>query len=91
MEDEKEPVDRQKIQREGLSLENAAAGLCAPEKLLDYMENFIIYHKESQKIIAMNHQFMGVNNAFLVFQDRQGRQGRLGVFWHTRGRARVFP
>ncbi|MDM8555466.1 type I restriction endonuclease subunit R [Desulfococcaceae bacterium HSG7] len=90
VEDEKEKVDREKVKRQGTSLEYAAAGLCDPGKLLDYIENFIIYHKATQKIIAMNHQFMGVNNAFRVFQRREGRQGKLGVFWHTQGSGKSF-
>ncbi|MBU0968785.1 MAG: HsdR family type I site-specific deoxyribonuclease, partial [Proteobacteria bacterium] len=90
VEDEKEKVDREKVRQEGTSLEYAVAGLCAPAKLLDYLENFIIYHKETQKIIAMNHQFIGVNKAFRVFGDRRERQGKLGVFWHTQGSGKSF-
>lgn len=90
VEDEKEKVDREKIKAEGTSLEYAAAGLCAPDKLLDFFENYIIYYQESQKIIAMNHQFIGVNNAYLAFRDRENRQGKLGVFWHTQGSGKSF-
>ncbi len=90
VEDEKEKVDREKVKREGTSLEYAAAGLCAPARLLDYIENFILYHRETQKIIAMNHQFMGVNNAFQAFKERETRQGKLGVFWHTQGSGKSF-
>ncbi|MCK8601359.1 type I restriction endonuclease subunit R [Desulfoferrobacter suflitae] len=90
VEEEKEKVDREKIKREGTSLEYAVAGLCAPEKLLDFIENFIIYYQETQKIIAMNHQFIGVNNAYRVFREREGRQGKLGVFWHTQGSGKSF-
>ena len=61
--DEKERIDRQRIKRQGTSLEIAVAGLCAPDRMLDYIENFILYYQENQKIIAQNHQFMGVNKA----------------------------
>lgn len=88
--DEKEKVDRERVRREGTSLEYVAAGLCAPDRLLDYVENFIIFHKETQKIIAMNHQFLGVNRAYAVFLERAGRQGKLGVFWHTQGSGKSF-
>ncbi|MCK9293552.1 MAG: type I restriction endonuclease subunit R [Desulfobulbaceae bacterium] len=88
--DEKEKVDRERVRREGTSLEYVAAGLCAPGRLLDYVENFIIFHKETQKIIAMNHQFLGVNRAYAVFLERAGRQGKLGVFWHTQGSGKSF-
>jgi type I restriction enzyme, R subunit len=35
------------------------------------------------KILARNHQFLGVNRAFQAVQDREIRAGKLGVFWHT--------
>lgn len=90
VDDEKEKVDRERIRKEGTSLELAVAGVCAPEKLLDYLENFIIYHKETDKIIGQNHQFIGVNKAFDVFRDRGAKEGKLGVFWHTQGSGKSF-
>lgn len=90
VESEKEKVDPAKIKREGTSVESAIAGLCAPPRMLDYIENFIIYHKETEKIIAQNHQFIGVNNAFEAFQDRKDKAGKLGVFWHTQGSGKSF-
>lgn len=88
--DEKEKVDRAAIRGEGTSLERAVAGLCAPERLLDYVENFILFHGETQKVIAQNHQFIGVNNAFERFQERGRYDGKLGVFWHTQGSGKSF-
>lgn len=90
VESEKEKVDTQKIQRQGTSVELAVAGLCAPARLLDYLENFIIYHKDTEKIIAQNHQFIGVNNAFKAFLERKKKGGKLGVFWHTQGSGKSF-
>jgi type I restriction enzyme R subunit len=87
---EKEVVNRQLISEQGTSLEFAVAGLCRPRRLLDYVENFILYHKETSKIIAQNHQFIGVNNAFERFLQREQHQGRLGVFWHTQGSGKSF-
>jgi type I restriction enzyme R subunit len=69
--DEKERIDREQIQHQGTSLEIAVAGLCAQERLLDYIENFILYYQENQKIIAQNHQFMGVNKAYDAFLRRE--------------------
>ncbi|MDX9766718.1 MAG: type I restriction endonuclease subunit R [Ectothiorhodospiraceae bacterium] len=89
-EDEKEKVDREAIRNEGTSLERAIAGLCAPRRLLDYVENFVIYHRETQKIIAQNHQFIGVNNAYERFLERGKHKGKLGVFWHTQGSGKSF-
>jgi len=87
---EKEPINRNKVEDEGLSLEFALDGLCEPSRLLDYIENFILYHKETQKIIAQNHQFLGVNNALETFKDRKSLKGKLGVFWHTQGSGKSF-
>ena len=58
--------------------------------MLDYVENFILYYKENQKIIAQNHQFIGVNRAYDTFVDRKKRQGKFGVFWHTQGSGKSF-
>ncbi|MCP4624323.1 MAG: type I restriction endonuclease subunit R [bacterium] len=88
--DEKEQVDREHIQRLGTSLEIAVAGLCAQGRLLDYIENFILYYQENQKIIAQNHQFIGVNKAYDVFLTREEKKGKLGVFWHTQGAGKSF-
>jgi type I restriction enzyme R subunit len=89
-EDEKEKIDRAQIQQQGTSLERLAAGLCAPAKLLDYVENFTLFFRETGKIIAQNHQFIGVNNAFELFERRRELEGRLGVFWHTQGSGKSF-
>src|SRR5205823_11815601 len=63
-EDEREKIDREKIKKRGTSLEGLIAGLFAPQHLLDYVENYILYYKDKQKIIAQNHQFLGVNHAY---------------------------
>jgi len=88
--DEKEKVDRAQIREEGTSLERVIEGLFPGRRLLDYVENFILYYKENQKIIAQNHQFIGVNRAYDVFLDRKDKQGKLGVFWHTQGSGKSF-
>lgn len=90
VEDEKEKVDRKQIEREGTSIEYAVKGLLNPSKLLDYLENYVIYYKETAKIIAQNHQFIGVNNAFESFEKREENKGKLGVFWHTQGSGKSF-
>ena len=56
------------------------AGLCEPKNLLDYIENFILYDRRRTKIIAKNHQFFGVNNAYNAFLRREELKGKLGVF-----------
>jgi type I restriction enzyme R subunit len=43
------------------------------------VKNFILIHRDTNKIIAQNHQFIGVNHAFELFQTRQTLAGKLGV------------
>jgi type I restriction enzyme R subunit len=88
--DEKEKIDREEIKRQGTSLEAVIAGLFPPQRLLDYVENFILYYKEKEKIIAQNHQFIGVNRAYEKFLRREELGGKLGVFWHTQGSGKSF-
>jgi type I restriction enzyme R subunit len=71
-----------------VSLETMLRGVCEPSRFIDIVENFTIYKEVSGgliKIAAMNHQFLGVNNALAALADIRERQGRLGVFWHTQG------
>lgn len=90
VEDEKEALDRKAIAEQGLSVERAVLGLLKPERLLDYVENFCAFYRETQKVIAQNHQFIGVNNAFAQFVRRRELGGKLGVFWHTQGSGKSF-
>ncbi len=90
VEDEKEKIDREQIKQSGTSLERAIDGLCAPARLLDYLENFILFSKQEFKVIAQNHQFIGVNRAIASVQQRQSKAGKLGVFWHTQGSGKSF-
>lgn len=92
VDDEREKIDRAQIKKDGTSLERLIDGLLRPDRLLDYVENFIIFHQHraTSKIIAQNHQFIGVNNAFERFRDREKYGGKLGVFWHTQGSGKSF-
>ena len=92
--DEKEKIDRANITKTGTSLERLVEGLFLRERLLDYVENFVLFHRETNKILAQNHQFIGVNHALAQFEERNakpvGQQGKLGVFWHTQGSGKSF-
>ncbi|MDS4012724.1 MAG: type I restriction endonuclease subunit R [Candidatus Accumulibacter sp.] len=90
VENEKETLDRKAIAEQGLSVERVVLGLLVPERLLDYVENFCVFYRETQKVIAQNHQFIGVNNAFAQFVRRRELGGKLGVFWHTQGSGKSF-
>jgi type I restriction enzyme R subunit len=71
-----------------ISLETVIKGTCSPHRFLDLTENFILF-KEAPggliKIIAKNHQYLGVTNALSALEEVGQREGRLGVFWHTQG------
>ncbi|MCA6378124.1 MAG: type I restriction endonuclease subunit R [Cytophagales bacterium] len=75
---------------EHLSLKIFGEGLCKQENLIDYFENFVLYHKNKVKIIAKNHQFLGVNNAIVALQNKDTNKGKLGVFWHTQGSGKSY-
>ena len=60
-----------------------------PDRLLDLVENFTAFQEQTGglvKMIAKNHQYLGVNNAIeALASGRATSDGRLGVFWHTQG------
>jgi type I restriction enzyme R subunit len=71
-----------------VSLETAILGVCEPARLLDLVENFVAYLERPgglAKVLAQNHQVLGVNAAIRALRDERTREGRLGVFWHTQG------
>ncbi|WP_419606979.1 type I restriction endonuclease subunit R [Thiolapillus sp.] len=81
-----------KINSEGeegvVSLETMIRGTCDPARLLDLMENFTLFMEVQGgliKLLARNHQYLGVNNAIEALKDIKHRAGKLGVFWHTQG------
>jgi type I restriction enzyme R subunit len=83
------------------TLETAIRGLCDKARLLDLIENFIVFEEARGgliKMVAKNHQFLGVNKAIeqMLHLRKVGAGGtaskeakeaakRLGVFWHTQG------
>jgi type I restriction enzyme R subunit len=87
---EDDKVDRKFIRKEGTSIEYLLDGLFEHETLLDYIESFILYENKREKIIAKNHQFLGVNNAIEAFKNREELDGKLGVFWHTQGSGKSY-
>ena len=88
--DEKEKINREQIANHGLSVTNLIDGLFRKERLLDYIENFIFFDNKRIKIIAKNHQYLGVNNLMASVARRQELNGKLGVFWHTQGSGKSY-
>jgi len=76
-----------------ISLDTTIKGTCSPERLLDMVENFILYREVSgglAKIVAKNHQYLGVNKAVNAVLHVEENAGRLGVFWHTQGSGKSY-
>ena len=76
-----------------ISLETMIRGTCQKGRLLDLVENFTLFSEERStlvKLVAKNHQYLGVNNAIDAVQHLRENQGRLGVFWHTQGSGKSY-
>lgn len=77
-----------------VSLEVMLRGVCEPARLLDLVENFTLFseHKSGLiKILAQNHQVLGVNNTIVsMLEARKAGHGRAGVFWQTQGSGKSF-
>lgn len=62
-------------------------------RFLDLFENYILFADTANgpaKILAKNHQFLGVNRAVEAVANRRALDGKLGVFWHTQGSGKSF-
>jgi type I restriction enzyme, R subunit len=76
-----------------VDMETLLKGVCDKRNFMDLFENFILFddsHGEPVKIIARNHQFLGVNRAVDAVRNREALAGRLGVFWHTQGSGKSY-
>ena len=76
-----------------VAFETMLLGICQKENFLDLLENFILFdHSDGRnaKILARNHQYLGVNKAVEAYADRALRAGKLGVFWHTQGSGKSY-
>jgi len=75
-----------------VSLEVAVRGTCQKERFLDLIENYTLFvrAKETIKVVAKYHQYLGVNEALRGLESIKERQGQLGVFWHTQGSGKSF-
>lgn len=80
----------QPVAKNEIDLLRVMRALFRKETLIDLLENFVLFYADRAKIVGKNHQFLGVNNAFVAFQNRQALDGKLGVFWHTQGSGKSF-
>lgn len=80
-------------ERGSVALETMLRGICKKENFLDLFENFILFDHSggnTAKILARNHQYLGVNEAMKAYTARKLNNGKLGVFWHTQGSGKSY-
>lgn len=86
-----------------VDLDRIILGTCQKERFLDLLENFILFDNSLGrvvKLVARNHQFIGVNKAIENIQLQQElyelgkisleEKQKLGVFWHTQGSGKSY-
>jgi type I restriction enzyme R subunit len=76
-----------------VEMETLLKGTCSKTDLLRLIEHFILFDESSGeliKILAQNQQYLGVLNAYKAIKEREERNGKLGVFWHTQGAGKSY-
>lgn len=76
-----------------VSLDTMLRGTCEKNRLMDLFENFILFDNSAGdliKILAKNHQFLGVNKVLEKVKNIEDLKGKLGVFWHTQGSGKSY-
>jgi len=81
--------------KKGISeLELLTKGIFHKSRILDILENFIVFEADSDKDVSkytkkmcLYHQYFGVNDAIQATLRASGPKGnkKIGVFWHTQG------
>ena len=76
-----------------VSLDTILRGTCAKEKVMDIFENFLLFDESDGdvvKLMAKNHQYIGVNRVLNQAKTIDELDGKLGVFWHTQGSGKSY-
>lgn len=76
-----------------VSLDTLLRGTCDKTRLLDLLENFLLFDgsgDEVVKLMAKNHQYIGVNKVVNRARNLQDLKQKLGVFWHTQGSGKSY-
>jgi len=76
-----------------VDMETLLKGVCDQKNFMDIFENFIVYDDSSGKqikVLAKNHQYLGVNQVIKALNDPHRVKGKLGVFWHTQGAGKSY-
>jgi len=86
-----------------VALDRVIVGVCEKDRFLDLFENFILFDNSLGKVvklIARNHQYIGVNKAIENIRHKDElykldkinleEKQKLGVFWHTQGSGKSY-
>lgn len=76
-----------------VSLDTMLRGTCAPHRLMDIFENFLLFddsYGDTVKLMAKNHQYIGVNKVIENVDNIEDLEGKLGVYWHTQGSGKSY-
>ncbi len=76
-----------------ISLDTMLRGTCSPKHLMDVFENFLLFDNSQGdvvKLMAKNHQYIGVNKVVENVNNIEELEGKLGVFWHTQGSGKSY-
>lgn len=76
-----------------VSLDTMLRGTCDRNRLMDIFENFLLFDDSGGdviKLMAKNHQYIGVNKVIENVYNIEDLEGKLGVFWHTQGSGKSY-
>ncbi|MCZ2101024.1 MAG: type I restriction endonuclease subunit R [Chitinophagales bacterium] len=76
-----------------VSLDTILRGTCSKQNLMDIFENFLLFDESNGntvKLMAKNHQFIGVNRVLENVKNIEDLEGKLGVYWHTQGSGKTY-
>ncbi|PQJ81489.1 type I restriction endonuclease subunit R [Polaribacter glomeratus] len=76
-----------------VSLDTMLRGTCDKHRLMDIFENYLLFddsHGDIVKLMAKNHQYIGVNKVIKNVNNIEDLEGKLGVFWHTQGSGKSY-
>ena len=76
-----------------VDMETLLKGICDKTNFMDLLENFIVFDDSAgkpKKILARNHQFLGVKPGHRDCPEPQGARRQLGVFWQHPGAGKSY-
>jgi type I restriction enzyme, R subunit len=80
-------IDGKKENKGLTEIEVLLRGMCAKDRLLDIVRNFIVFEKEKATIkkLAAYHQYWAVNKAVKSTINARKGDKKAGIVWHTQG------